>query len=313
LGLPEPWKITEIELDRTTNKVVVHVSPASSASLCCPHCGHVSPRYDHHVRDWRHLDTCQYMTILRARVPRIACPHHGVVTLPVPWAEGDTKFTQLFESVVIDWLQDASIKAVAEQMRLSWNAVDRIMQRAVARGKERRKAISPKRLCVDETSFRKRHDYVTVVCDPETNHVLHVSDDRTTESLSEFYTQLTPESLAAIEGVSMDMWPAYIKATRAHVPQADDKIAFGRFHVAKLLGEAVDKTRRQEHKELHAKGDDTLKGTRYDWLTVEHNMSEKQKARFEALRDTTLKTAQAWAIKDLASQLWDAAWRPSLG
>ncbi|WP_419601182.1 transposase, partial [Thiolapillus sp.] len=39
-----------------------------------------------------------------------------------------------------------------------------------------------------------------------------------------------------------------------------------------------------------------LKGSKYDWLTNPDNMTRKQKDRFKALRDSTLKTARAWAI-----------------
>jgi len=88
------------------------------------------------------------------------------------------------------------------------------------------------------------------------------------------------------------------------LPKAEDKIAFDKFHVAKYLGEAVDKVRRQEHKTLMAEGYEDLKGSKYDWLTNPQNMTRKQKHRFKALRDSTLKTARAWAIKELAMSLW---------
>ncbi|HRK10085.1 MAG TPA: ISL3 family transposase [Thauera sp.] len=313
--------MTAVDLDRAAGQVVVKVSPSADVVLACPQCGRPSPGYDHRVRRWRHLDTCQYVTILEAQVPRLPCPEHGVVTCAVPWAEPDSGFTQLFEALVIDWLREASIRAVARQLGLSWGAIDRIMQRAVTRGLARRDVVSPTRLCVDETSFRKRHDYVTVVTDPQTGTVLYVADDRKTGSLVAFYDGLSDAQKAGITAVSMDMWPAYINATRTHVPAAQDKIGFDRFHVAKLLGEAVDQVRRQEHKQLRVDGCDALKGTRYDWLTDPSNMTHKQKARFRALRDGSLKTARAWAIKDLAARLWDyrsrtwaaKAWKRWLG
>lgn len=305
LGLTVPWEVTAVELDRAAGQLVVQVALMADTALACPQCGRPSPGYDRRVRRWRHLDTCQYVTILEAEVPRLSCPEHGVVTASVPWAEPDSGFTQLFEALGIDWLQEASIQAVARQLGLSWGAIDRIMQRAVARGLARREAVSPRRLCVDETSFRKRHDYVTVVTDPQAGTVLHVADDRRSGSLGEFYAGLSEAQKARIEAVSMDMWPAYINATWDHVPGAETKIAFDRFHVAKLLGEAVDQVRRQEHKQLRAQGCDDLKGSRYVWLTDPANMTVAQKDRFQALRQGTLKTARAWAIKDLAAQLWD--------
>jgi transposase len=205
---------------------------------------------------------------------------------------------------VIDWLEEASTLAVSRLMKLSWNAIDGIMQRAVERGLSRREAVCVMHLGVDETAFRKRHDYVTVVSDQKAGTVLHVGEDRKKEGLKDWYAGLTEEQREAIESVSMDMWPAFINATLESVPDAQDKIAFDKFHVAKYLGEAVDKVRRQEHKALMKEGFDDLKGSKYDWLYNPENMTRAQKMRFKSLRDSTLKTARAWAIKELAMSLW---------
>lgn len=101
--------------------------------------------------------------------------------MKVPWAEPGSGFTVLFEALVIDWLKEASTLAVSRQMKLSWNAIDGIMQRAVNRGLQRRAVYAPKQIGVDETPFRKRHDYVTVVSDKAGAKVLHVADERTKE------------------------------------------------------------------------------------------------------------------------------------
>lgn len=67
--------------------------------------GRVGARYDHPERRWRHLDTCQYQTIVIAAVPRVSFPEHGVRQVRVPWAEERSRFTALFEALVIDWLR----------------------------------------------------------------------------------------------------------------------------------------------------------------------------------------------------------------
>ena len=85
--------------------------------------------------------------------------------------------------------------------------------------------------------------------------------------LCDWYDSLNEEQLSSIASISMDMWPAYINATLEKVPGADRKIAFDKFHVAKKLSEAVDKVRRQEHRQLLGEGIEDLKGTKYDWLT----------------------------------------------
>ena len=119
--------------------------------------------YDQRTRRWRHLDTCQLKTLLVADVPRVQCAEHGVVTVSVPWAEPGSGFTALFEALVINWLKAASTSAVSERLRLSWNAVDGIMQRAVQRGLSRRAALSPRHLSVDETSYRNRHPIMVMI------------------------------------------------------------------------------------------------------------------------------------------------------
>ncbi len=234
----------------------------------------------------------------------MTCPTHGVVTVKVPWAESGAGFTALYEALVLDWLKEASIQAVARQLSFSWNAIAGIMQRAVTRGVARRTQESPTRIGVDETSFRKGHDSVTVVTDQKKGQVLHVAEERKTSSLTSYYDTLTAAQKAEIESIAMDMWPAYITATLEQIPAATQKIAFDKFHVAKYLGGAVDQVRKQEHKALMGEGCDDLKGTQYDWLTNLSNLSRPRQCTFKVLRASTLKTARAWAIKTLGMQLW---------
>ncbi len=303
LGIQAPWEVSDIELDLKAGEVKVYVEQKPGTKQSCPKCGASCPGYDKRRRQWRHLDTCQLKTLLVADLPRVQCAEHGVVSVHVPWSEPGSGFTALYEALVIDWLKEASTQAVSRQLSLSCNVIDGIMQRSVNRGLVRRQVESPKRIGVDETSFRKGHDYVTIVS--AGGKVLHVSDERKKASLKSYYDTLSDSQKTGIESVSMDMWPAYIKATLENIPDADRKIAFDKFHVAKYLGEAVDKVRKQEHKALMCEGWEDLKGSKYDWLTNPGNLSRKRQRSFKLLRESTLKTARAWAIKDLAMRLWN--------
>lgn len=305
LGLSDPWRVVDVQLDMSCGEVVVRVEPKSSSSLACPSCGQASGRYDSRERRWRHLDTCQYKTILVADIPRIQCSEHGVLQVHLPWAEPGSRFTALFEAVVIDWLRSlATIKAVAEQLRLTWDEVDGIMARAVERGLRRRKDEPVRHLGIDETSFQKRHEYVTVIADVARSRVLHVGDGRGRDVVDAFFEGRSQNDLATIESVAMDMWKPYIASTRDHVPDADRKIAFDKFHVAKHLGDAVDQVRRQEHRQLSAIGDDTLKGSRFVWLMNPENLSAATSNALDVLRKLSLKTARAWSFKETAMSLW---------
>ena len=122
LGIQKPWKVTSVTVSLAEDAVEVQVQHGGS-KLKCPKCGQVCPGYDKRLRRWRHLDTCQLKTLLVADVPRVDCKEHGVVTVEVPWAEPGSGFTALFEALVINWLKTAAVSAVAERLRLSWNAV----------------------------------------------------------------------------------------------------------------------------------------------------------------------------------------------
>ena len=209
LGLGPEWKVTGVEPTRNPKELRVELHRTGASPLRCPRCGEACPGYDTRRREWRDLDAWGYKTFLVCNVPRVQCPEHGVVTIQVPWSEGSSRYTALFEAEVIAWLKEASVKAVAGRMRLSWNAVDGIMQRAVARGLARRRTEAVRRLSVDETSFRRRHQYVTVVSNPETGHVLHVAPGRGKDVLMAFYEGMGKKCRAAVESVSVDMWGPY--------------------------------------------------------------------------------------------------------
>jgi transposase len=305
LGIEDPWRVTDVTLRLDeAREVVVSVELYPGATLHCPKCEGRGSRYDSRERRWRHLDTMQYRTILVADVPRVQCDEHGVVQVTVPWSDPKSRFTALFEALVIDWLKEASFSAVARQLSLSWDQVDGIQERAVRRGLARRRKQRPRRIGVDETSFRKRAEYITVVNDLDQNKVLWIGDDRRKQTLSAFYTELGVEGCNRLESVAMDMWAPYISSTREHVPDADRRIVFDKFHVAQHLGRAVDEVRKAENRELVREGDGRLKKTKYLWLTNPDRMSRSRWEGFAPLRNSHLRVARAWAIKESAMMLW---------
>jgi transposase len=227
-----------------------------------------------------------------------------VRVVKLPWAESSSRFTALFEALAIEWLKQASQKAVAGQLGLSWDEIHAMMERAVERGLGRRKAEPVSQIGIDEKAFGKGHDYMTLVNDLNRSRVLYVAQERKQSSLDGFWESLTREQIEGIEAVAMDMWDPYISSVRAHVPEADGKIVFDKFHIAQHLGDAVDRVRRRENKTLRASGDDRLKGTRYDWLRNPVAMEPKDRRQFAELRKSGLRTARAWALKETAMALY---------
>lgn len=311
LGLAEPWSVQRVALNVGEQRVDIYVEHEPGVRWRCPQCERELAVYDHvGERTWRHLDTCQFQTHLHARLPRVRCPEHGVVQVTAPWAEPHGRFTALFERWIIDVLKATdTVAGTCALLGVSWDEAFGVMQRAVERGRrrkrERAEAEPVTHIGVDEKAFRKGHSYMTVVCDLDRGTVEHVAEDRKADSLSEYFQSLTPEQRDSIEAVAMDMWQPYIQATLEHVPLAAEKIVFDRFHIMKLMNQAVDAVRKQEHRALKADGDDRLSGTKYLWLYAAQNLPDKHQSTFRTLRNENLRTGRAWAIKETLRSLWD--------
>lgn len=304
LSITAPWKVLSLTLDQNAVTVTVTVGIVGNVRHSCPECGKSCPVHDHRHRRWRHLDTCQFTTVVEARVPRIMCPEHGCQTLPVSWARPGSRYTLIFEAFVLSWLKLSTVDAVRRQLRLSWNAVDNIMRRAVLRGLARcNMPQSAPDLCVDEVAFKKGHKYVTVISDVH-GKALHVTDDRGVESLACYLRSLSSQQREDIRTLSMDMNPAYISAARFHLPTATSKIAFDHFHVAKMLCGVVDKTRQMEIKRVPLDDRKSVYRSRYLWLYGSQRLDVCRAEKLEAAKLVLPKTSQCWAMKELARELW---------
>lgn len=305
LGLNTPWTVERVDLDVASQRVDVYVGHPAGQRFACPECGCELGVYDHQAeRTWRHLDSCQFLTYLHARPPRVSCPEHGVRQVVLPWAQAGSRFTNLFEALAIDVLLAANVKRAAGILRISWDEAWHLMERAVLRGRTAKGDGLPRRIGIDEKAIAKGHRYMTLVCDLEAATVEYIGEGRKEASLSAYFDGFTQDAREAVEAVSLDMWPAYINACRDKIPGADTKMVFDRFHIMRHVIEAVDKVRRLEHQALKKAGDDTLSKSKYLWLTNPENLTDKARERFAALQSAELKTGRAWALKEALRTLW---------
>ena len=305
LGIGSPWEVKTVELNLEEKKVEIQLGWQWGTAAQCPECGRGCSIHDcAPERTWRHLDTMQFTTLIRTRTPRADCPEHGVKTMPVPWAAPQGRFTLLFERFAVEvLLASATVSQGCQLLGIGWETAQEIMRRAVERGLERRQLEGLKHLGMDEKSFGRGQSYITLLTDLEQARVVDVVEQRTLEAAEQLWQTLTPEQKQAVEAVAVDMWEPFIQTIQRQVPEAD--IVHDKFHVSKYLGEAVDKVRRQEPKELLAQGDETLKGSRQLWLYNPENFNEEQRSEFAALKDLNLKVARAWAAKELFTKFWE--------
>jgi len=271
--------------------------------LVCP-CCLFSTRHRHDVRPvdsvWRHLDLGVWRLEVRARLRRLVCPAHGVVTEQVPFARHRADFTRDFEHLVA-WLATRTDKTtITRQCRIHWRTVGRIVQRVCASELDPDRLDGLFEIGIDEVSWRKAHRYLTLVADHQRRQIVWGAEGASATVADEFYEQLGPERCAQISAVSLDMGPGYAKSTRANAPQAI--VCIDSFHVAKLGGDALDEVRRDYWNELRSLGDQDaakrFKDARWALLKRPENLTDRQAVTLKALRGAGGKVARAYELKE---------------
>lgn len=304
LGLDASWEVSDVSLSLEEKRVEITLVHRGGP-VTCPDCDAECAIADHSPeRTWRHLDTMQLETVLRARTPRARCQTCGVKTTAVAWAGKHSRFTLMFEAFGIEVLVACgNVKSAAGLLDVDWNSLHRIMERAVERGLACRQLESLQYAGIDEKSFRRGHSHVSILTDLTGRRVLEAVEDRTEEAADGLWKNLTDKQKEQMEAVAVDLWPALADTLETNAPQAE--IVHDRFHISKHLNEAVDKVRRQENKALLKADDDRLKGTKPSWLFNPENMSEDRWIEFDTLKDQELKTTRAWAIKEQFRWFWE--------
>lgn len=304
LGLSSPWKTTSVELHESSEEILVTVSYDRGNSPLCPVCRGNGRIYDTRRRVWRHLDTCQYKTIIQADVPRIDCSEHGIHTVQVPWADNSSRYTMLFESRVLALAQENTISAVSRQLRLSWSNIDRIIRRGIARGLSRRWKVDCRHLHVDETSISTKREYITVL----SNHagtVLAIADGRSRDSLIACLRSIPIQWLSKTRSLSMDMSSAYIRAAHDFFGvRASKLIGFDHFHVARAITRSVDEIRKQDMKNLPSLERLQVHKNRYLWLRNGSELDTESRAEIDSHSALMSNTTIAWTLKEKAREIW---------
>ena len=304
LGLKTPWSVKAVDLSLADQRVVVEVVLKKGQVWADP--TDVTKRA--HIngwseRQWRHLDTCQFETVIKARVPQLKYSDGTVEELTVPWAERYSRVTTLMAGFVIQLLQACpTTQAVCKLTRLSWDTVNAIMVSAVERGMLRRTEDEIAYLGIDEKSSEKGHTYASILTDIDRSRVLDLVPERKLDAAVGLLETLTPAQRMAVKAVAIDMWPAFMSATRQCMPQAD--IVHDKFHVSKYLGDAVDAVRKQEHRRLSQTGTSPLTGSKWAWLRKYPDGRSAEAISFRALNQLNLKTSRAWTIKENFASFW---------
>jgi transposase len=273
--------------------------------LVCPYCGHVTRwRYDTRpvASTWRHLDFGATFVMVRAGLRRLECPTCGVVTEAVPFARPRAGFTRDLEDVAAYLATKTDKSTIARFLRVDWDTVGRICDRVVTDELDADRLAGLVHIGVDEVSWRRRHNYLTLVYDHDRAKVVWGKAGRGAATLDAFFDEIGPHGAAGLEAVSMDMAAGYAKSVRAdgHAPHA--VICIDPFHAVKIVTDALDVVRREAWNDLRRSGQATqarkFKGARWALLKNPADLSDDQAATLRRLRRRGGDIWRAYTLKE---------------
>lgn len=297
-------RIVVKELTVEGDSLVLSVRPMKGERGRCSQCGRRCPGYDSGsgVRRWRALDIGRTPVFIEAQAPRVRCKEHGVVVERVPWARPRSTFTRTFEEVVGWCAQQMSKTAVAGLMRVAWETVGAILGRVVGDAKKDRDLLDGlTRIGIDEVSYRKGHNYLTVVVDHVTGRVVWVREGRDKKTLGAFFDELGAERSAGLTHVSADAAAWIGEVVKERCPNA--VLCIDPFHVVAWGTEALDDVRRKVWNKSRKGGEkDTaklVKGARYALLKNPENLTDHQKAKLSTLEKLNQPLYRAYLLKEM--------------
>ena len=259
--------------------------------------------YDTQDKTWRHLNFFEHECVLHARVPRIKRDDGCIRLVKPPWSGVSPGFTLLFEALILQLCTHMPVHNVSQLTGVSDFKIWRLLDTYIAAAKSNEDFSEITTIGMDETSVAKGHDYITLFVDLNQSRTIHISDGKDNTTVADFVGVLEGKGgdKKNIRDVSCDMSPAFIKGIRKNLPKA--QITFDKFHIIKVINEAVDKVRKEE-----AKDNPLLKGTRYIFLKNDRNLTQAQKATKKelSLSGLNLKSMRAMRIRE-AFQLIYAA------
>jgi transposase len=305
LALTPPWTVEKVSFDPKAEgggAVEIRLNFPRGSRFPCPQCQAPCAAYDTHEERWRHLNFFQYRAFIVAPIPRVDCPTHGVLKYSgVSWAREGSGFTLLFEALVMLVAREMPVAAIARMTGEQDTRLWRVINAQVADARTRVNMEDVRELVVDETSRARGHDYVSLFVEPgpEQARVLFVADGRGHDTFEAFRDDLVGHGgdPKEVRDVCMDMSEAFQKGAAEQFPEAH--VTFDRFHVMKLVGEAVDEVRRLERVEQPA-----LRNSRYAFLKNPQNLTGGQFEHLLRLSQLNLKTMKAYQMRLNIQEAW---------
>jgi transposase len=308
LHIDRPWKINEVSFDQENRRLDIHIDFKRGATFHYEDdeagvSGNFKA-YDTVMKTWRHLNFFEHECYLHCRTPRIRTNEDKVRLISPPWAGVNSGFTMLFECLLLQLCSQMPVNAVASMVNETDDKLWRMLDKYVMKAREQEDFSEVTAVGMDETSRAGHHDYLSLFVDLDHRRTLFIAEGKDSSTVDAFSKDFKehdgrPEK---VTNVSCDMSPAFINGVSESLPNAE--ITFDKFHVMKIINEAVDTVRKNE---VHHNS--ILRKTKYLFLKNRENLASIQLNRLEALENMpklNLKTIRALHIRENFQEIYKA-------
>ncbi len=303
LNIGEPWYIKDIQIEIPKGTIVGRIEikiDFKQGYKFKDKQGKETTAHDTVERHWRHLNFFQHECYITARVPRIKTEGDGIENVRVPWAREGSGFTLLFEALSMLLIEfEMPVRKAAKLMGIYDTRLWRIFKYWISKAVNAVEQEDISSLGIDETSTRKGHNYVTIAVDMESNRVIYATPGKDAATIDNLKQHLIEKGCEPekIKQSCIDMSPSFIAGIMNNFPDA--KITFDKFHLTKLINEAMDNLRKAERKEIAQ-----LKGYKYLFLKQDKNLNKAQRELKYYFLTSYPKLGEGYRLKELFSDFW---------
>jgi len=309
LNITDPWFVSDIQFNIESKKLDVYIDFKKGSTFEYIDTDNNNENisnlkaYDTKNKTWRHLNFFEHECYLHARVPRVKLPNGKTKLINTPWEGLSNGFTLLFEALLVQLCQAMPVNKVAQLSRVSDDKLWNMLERYIDATREHENFEDVDAIGLDETSRAKGHEYITLFVDLKKRRTIFITEGKNNLTVARFAYDFQHHNglIKEIKNVSCDMSPAFIKGVKENLPQA--QITFDKFHILKIINEAVDSVRKQE-----VATNNILKGTKYIWLKNYNNLTKKQKDTLDELTMSkmNIKTMRAYNIRQAFQDIYQA-------
>jgi transposase len=222
LGIKSPWFVQAVNFDVSQRRLTIDVDFPRGTRFAHPKVPGEHPVHDTQIKELRHLNFFQHECYLKVRVPRVRLPDGKVALVEPDWVGKLSGFTLLFEALVLMLAQQMPFAVVARTVGETWHRVHAICTRYVGLALERADLSAVDAVAVDETSYKRGHNYLTLAVDADARRVVFVTEGKDAATIAAFVEDLRAHNGDAknITSVTIDMSPAFINGVTDNLPNA---------------------------------------------------------------------------------------------